>query len=118
VSPTVLIHLVRKNDCADHGADVRYPNAQGAYGNAISSSDSANFLLLLQQLRAALPDGAIITLATQVWPFAGPNGSPLSDVSGFAAVIDWILIMNYDIWGCKLILLFSKACMAVSVPKE
>lgn len=56
---------------------------------------------MLQELRAALPQGALITLATQVWPFAGPNGRPLSDVSGFAAVIDWILIMNYDIWGCE-----------------
>jgi hypothetical protein len=25
----------------------------------------------------------------------------LSNVKGFAAVIDWILIMNYDIWGCE-----------------
>jgi len=81
--------------------DWEYPNAQGAGGNAISSADSANFLLYLQELRTALPNEALITLATQVWPFAGANGRPLGDVSGFAAVIDWILIMNYDIWGCK-----------------
>ena len=81
--------------------DWEYPNAQGAGGNAISSADSANFLLYLTELRAALPSEAIITLATQVWPFAGSNGRPLSDVSEFAAVIDWIIVMNYDIWGCK-----------------
>ncbi|WWC72077.1 uncharacterized protein I206_106037 [Kwoniella pini CBS 10737] len=79
--------------------DWEYPGTTGADGNAISSDDSANFLLFLQELRAALPSGAIITTATQVWPFADSNGNPMSDVSEFAKVIDWILIMNYDIWG-------------------
>ncbi|WVR00132.1 hypothetical protein IAU59_007274 [Kwoniella sp. CBS 9459] len=79
--------------------DWEYPGTTGAEGNAVSSSDSANFLLLLQELRAALPDGALISLATQVWPFADTNGRPMSDVSAFASVIDWILIMNYDVWG-------------------
>ncbi|OCF38068.1 hypothetical protein I316_00292 [Kwoniella heveanensis BCC8398] len=79
--------------------DWEYPGTTGADGNAVSSSDSANFLLLLQELRTALPDGALISLATQVWPFADSNGSPMSDVSAFASVIDWILIMNYDVWG-------------------
>ncbi|KAK4687144.1 chitinase, partial [Tremellales sp. Uapishka_1] len=79
--------------------DWEYPGTTGADGNAVSTSDSANFLKFLTELRAALPTGAIITTATQVWPFAGANGSPMSDVSGFAKVIDWILIMNYDVWG-------------------
>jgi chitinase len=80
--------------------DWEYPGVQGAGNNAVSGSDSANFLTFLQELRAALPNGALISLATQVWPFADSNGRPMTDVSGFAAVIDWILIMNYDVWGC------------------
>ena len=79
--------------------DWEYPGIQGAGGNAVSPNDSNNFLKFLQQMRAALPDGALISLATQVWPFAGTDGNPMSDVSGFADVIDWILIMNYDING-------------------
>ncbi|ORX40551.1 glycoside hydrolase superfamily [Kockovaella imperatae] len=79
--------------------DWEYPGVQGAPGNAVSPNDAANFLNFLQILRATLPSDALISLATQVWPFAGPDGNPLSDVSGFADVIDWILIMNYDIWG-------------------
>ncbi|WWC94945.1 hypothetical protein V866_001797 [Kwoniella sp. B9012] len=79
--------------------DWEYPGTTGADGNAVSSDDSANFLLFLQELRNALPTGALITTATQVWPFADSNGSPMSDVSEFAKVIDWILIMNYDVWG-------------------
>ncbi len=25
----------------------------------------------------------------------------MTDVSGFAQVLDWVLLMNYDIWGCE-----------------
>lgn len=67
----------------------------------MTGQDSANFLFFLQELRAALPQGALITAATQVWPFADENGNPMGDVSAFAKVLDWILIMNYDIWGCE-----------------
>lgn len=81
--------------------DWEYPNSSGASGNTVSQDDSDNFLVLLTEMRQALPSGALITLATQVWPFADTNGAPKTDVSGFASVIDWILIMNYDIWGCE-----------------
>ncbi|CAD6567240.1 MAG: hypothetical protein TREMPRED_003427 [Tremellales sp. Tagirdzhanova-0007] len=79
--------------------DWEYPGTTGADGNAVSTHDSANFLLFLTELRAALPVGALISTATQVWPFADSNGNPMSDVSGFAKIIDYILIMNYDVWG-------------------
>lgn len=79
--------------------DWEYPGAPGAGGNSISTSDSANLLVFLKELRNALPEGKLITAATQVWPFYGPDGNPLSDVSEYAKLIDWILIMNYDIWG-------------------
>lgn len=81
--------------------DWEYPGTTGADGNAVSKDDSANFLLFLTELRAALPVGALISTATQVWPFADSNGNPMSDVSGFAKIIDYILIMNYDVWGCE-----------------
>ena len=29
----------------------------------------------------------------------GPDGNRLTDVSGFAETLDWIAIMNYDVWG-------------------
>lgn len=73
----------------------------GQDGNIVSTSDSANYLWFLRALRAALPTGGVISTATQVWPFAGPDGNPMKDVSAFAEVIDWILVMNYDVWGCK-----------------
>ena len=99
---TFLGHITSAYDTYElDGIDIdwEYPGTSGAEGNAVSSSDSANFLTFLQEMRDALPSGALISLATQVWPFTGSDGNPLSDVSAFADVIDWILIMNYDIWG-------------------
>ncbi|KAI0638105.1 glycoside hydrolase [Trametes polyzona] len=79
--------------------DWEYPAQAGADGNMASPDDSAHFLAFLQELRARLPPGAKITAATQTVPFAGPDGAPMRDVSAFAAVLDWVLLMNYDTWG-------------------
>lgn len=78
--------------------DWEYPNQSGA-GNEYSPDDTSNFLLFLKRLRKKLPPSARITAATQVWPFADRDGQPLGDVSEFARVLDWILLMNYDVWG-------------------
>jgi len=80
--------------------DWEYPNRQGVGCNNINPDDTANFLSFLQELRAD-PVGKKLTLsaAVSISPFAGPDGKPSSDVSGFAGVFDYIAIMNYDIWG-------------------
>ncbi|KDR72562.1 hypothetical protein GALMADRAFT_73528 [Galerina marginata CBS 339.88] len=80
--------------------DWEYPSRQGIGCNAISDDDSANFLSFLQELRQD-PDGAQLTLTAAVGltPFAGPGGTPMSDVSAFGEVLDHIAIMNYDVWG-------------------
>ena len=80
--------------------DWEYPGQQGNVGNGVSPSDTENFLRFLQLLRRVLPPSAKISAATQTVPFAGSNGLPLQDVSQFARVLDWVLLMNYDIWGC------------------
>lgn len=79
--------------------DWEYPGVKGADNNIVTSDDSANYLIFLRLLRKTLPPTAILSAATQVWPFAGPTGAPLSDVSEFAKLLDWVMIMNYDIWG-------------------
>ena len=80
--------------------DWEYPGQQGDAGNGVSTSDTTNFLLFLQLLRNTLPPSAKISAATQTLPFAGSNGLPLQDVSQFAKVLDWVVLMNYDVWGC------------------
>ncbi|EJD01206.1 glycoside hydrolase [Fomitiporia mediterranea MF3/22] len=79
--------------------DWEYPGQQGNGGNEVSPDDSANFLKMLKLLRSNLPDGARITAAVQDVPFAGPDGNPMDDVSEFASVLDWVNIMNYDVFS-------------------
>lgn len=81
--------------------DWEYPGHQGDSANVVSHQDALNFLAFLRILRAALPAGAVITAATQPVPFVGEDGQPMRDVSEFAMLLDWILIMNYDVHSCK-----------------
>ncbi|KAF9260552.1 glycoside hydrolase family 18 protein [Marasmius fiardii PR-910] len=80
--------------------DWEYPNKQGVGCNQISENDSPNFLSFLQELRQD-PVGSRIVLSAAVGiaPFVGSDSQPMSDVSGFAKVLDHIAIMNYDVWG-------------------
>jgi chitinase len=54
----------------------------------------------LQQLRRD-PVGKLlaITAAAGSSPWLGANNSPIKDVSEFSKVLDYVAIMNYDIWG-------------------
>jgi len=68
-----------------------FPNKQGIGCNVLSVDDSANFLSFLQTLRSQ--DGAqdlIISAAVSITPFVGPDGKPLTDVSEFAKVLNYI----------------------------
>lgn len=85
--------------------DWEYPGRQGEGDNEVNSNDSANFLSFLQLLRYTLPPCAVITAATLTTTFSGPDGQPMSDVSEFSKVLDWILLMNYDVWGGQLLCL-------------
>ncbi|KAJ7782639.1 glycoside hydrolase family 18 protein [Mycena metata] len=78
--------------------DWEYPNAAGA-GNAYGSTDAANFLILLKDLRKSLGTSKIISAAVTDLPWLGSNGSPLTDVSAYAAQLTYVNIMNYDING-------------------
>ncbi|KAF9466829.1 endochitinase [Collybia nuda] len=80
--------------------DWEYPANQGIGCNTISSKDTANFLAFLQELRQdTLGKTLILSAATATAPFVNSNGNPSTDVSGFSKVLDFIAIMNYDIWG-------------------
>ncbi|TFY60795.1 hypothetical protein EVJ58_g4912 [Rhodofomes roseus] len=79
--------------------DWEYPGQGGNDGNVVSPDDTSNFLSFLQLLRATLPSDAKMSAAVQTVPFADASGNPLGDVSAFAQVLDWVLIMNYDAWG-------------------
>jgi chitinase len=68
-----------------------YPTTKGIGCNVASPNDSANFLTFLQLLRSMVEkDGLIISAAVSITPFLGSDGQPMSDVSEFAVVLDYI----------------------------
>lgn len=79
--------------------DWEYPAHQGDPRNYVGANDTANFLEFLSLLRGTLPQTARISAAVQTTPFTDATGQPMKDVRPFAKVLDWLLIMNYDIWG-------------------
>ncbi|KAJ7507944.1 glycoside hydrolase family 18 protein [Mycena galericulata] len=96
-----ILSMYRKYNLDGIDIDWEYPGRQGEGNNEVNSNDSANFLSFLQLLRQALPDPAVITAATLTTTFSGHDGTPMKNVSGFASVLDWILLMNYDVWGAS-----------------
>ncbi|THG95976.1 hypothetical protein EW026_g5768 [Hermanssonia centrifuga] len=80
--------------------DWEYPGNQGIGCNVVSPNDTSNFLSFLQELRQdPVGQKLFLTAATSIFPWKGPDGTPLTNVSGFAEVLDYVAIMNYDIWG-------------------
>ncbi|THH32949.1 hypothetical protein EUX98_g1250 [Antrodiella citrinella] len=99
---TNILNLYRQYNLDGVDIDWEYPAQQGDSANAVSPSDTANYLLFLQLLRKTLPPQAKITAAAMTVPWAGPDGQPLKDMREFAQVLDWVLLMNYDTWGSSL----------------
>ncbi|KAF8592399.1 glycoside hydrolase family 18 protein [Ramaria rubella] len=94
-----IVALYHQYDLDGIDIDWEYPGEPGAAGNIYTPSDTANFLAFLQLLRSLLPERARISAATQVWPFMDADGSHSKDISAFAKVLDWVLLMNYDVWS-------------------
>jgi chitinase len=67
-----------------------YPAKQGIGCNILSTNDSANYLSFLQTLRNLGGPNLTISAAVSVTPFVGPDGNPLTNVSAFGQVLDYI----------------------------
>ncbi|GJE93418.1 glycoside hydrolase family 18 protein [Phanerochaete sordida] len=95
-----LLGLVQQYGLDGIDIDWEYPNKEGMGCNLISEQDTPNFLSFLQELRAT-PGGQNMTVstATSILPFTSPDGTPSTDVSPFAAVFDYVTLMDYDVWG-------------------
>ncbi|KIP07396.1 glycoside hydrolase family 18 protein [Phlebiopsis gigantea 11061_1 CR5-6] len=95
-----LLDMVDKYNLDGIDIDWEYPNKQGLGCNIISNQDTPNFLSFLRELRST-DEGRNMTVstATSIVPFASPNGTPTTDVSPFAEVLDYVTLMNYDVFG-------------------
>jgi chitinase len=95
-----IVKLVNTYNLSGIDFDWEYPNKDGIGCNVVSPDDSANFLTFLQELRQDETGSKLyLSAAVGITPFAGSDGEPLTDVSGFAKYLDHIAIMAYDIWG-------------------
>jgi chitinase len=93
--------------------DWEYPAQRGDPRNYVGVNDTANFLEFLWLLRGTLPRTARISAAVQTTPFTDATGQPMKDVRPFSNVLDWLLIMNYDVWGgvsCHIFFQLSHQC--------
>lgn len=79
--------------------DWEYPGKQGAGENSVNSEDTRNFLSFLTILRATLPSTALISAAAQTSTFLDADANPMTDLTDFAKVLDWVTLMNYDVWS-------------------
>ncbi|KAG0251961.1 hypothetical protein BGZ95_006741, partial [Linnemannia exigua] len=84
--------------------DWEFPGRPGAICNTVSPSDTTNFLQLLKEVRAHMDlefssDYKTITSAVSIFPWAGADGSFLTDIRAFIPVFDWVNIMVYDVHG-------------------
>ncbi|KAF7332372.1 Nuclear elongation and deformation protein 1 [Mycena kentingensis (nom. inval.)] len=94
-----ILDFAAKYDLDQIDFDWEYPASQGIGCNTIDPKDSTNLLSLLKEIRSHPAGKKLIISAAVVGPFAGPDGEPLSDVSAFSNVLDYVAVMNYDVFG-------------------
>ncbi|QUL53946.1 chitinase [Paenibacillus tritici] len=96
------VDFIRKYKMDGVDLDWEYPVSGGLAGNSYRAEDKQNYILLLQKIReklnaAGAADGKtyLLTIASG----AGPTYIQNNNLSGIAAVVDWINIMTYDFNG-------------------
>lgn len=75
--------------------DWEYPVEGGLSGNAYRPADGANYVLLLNAIRAKIGPNKLISIASP----AGPKLTRHLDIPSLAKVCDYINIMTYDFRG-------------------
>ncbi|RGP77148.1 hypothetical protein FLONG3_4663 [Fusarium longipes] len=94
------IDFVKEHDLDGLDFDWEYPNRQGLGCNVINDNDTANFLEFLKELRKdTVGKDLLLTAAGSLFPWNDKTGSASKDLGGFADVLDYIMIMNYDLYG-------------------
>lgn len=94
-----IVSMVNKYGFQGVEFDWEYPGStNGLSCNTESPQDTANLLSMLQELKTALPNVSL-SAATPVKPWNDATGSPSTNLTSFAQVLDYIEIMNYDVYG-------------------
>lgn len=94
-----IVSMVNKYGFQGVEFDWEYPGStNGLSCNTESPQDTANLLSMLQELKTSLPNVSL-SAATPVKPWNDASGNPSTDLSSFAQVLDYVEIMNYDVYG-------------------
>ncbi|KAG2053151.1 glycoside hydrolase [Suillus hirtellus] len=94
-----IVSMVNKYGFQGVEFDWEYPgSANGLSCNTQSPQDTANLLSTLQELKTALPNVSF-SAATPVKPWNDATGNPSTNLTSFAQVLDYVEIMNYDVYG-------------------
>jgi GH18 family chitinase len=75
--------------------DWEYPVEGGLSSNVYRPEDGANYVLLLNAIRAKIGSEKLLTIASA----AGPQLTRHLDIPGLASVLDFVNIMTYDFRG-------------------
>jgi len=87
-----VLELLNAHEFDGLDMDWEYPNQRGGV-----PADKANFVTLMEELQAALhADGKILTAAVSA---GEPTIEAAYDVPAFAAAVDFIHVMSYDLHG-------------------
>ncbi|KAF7981909.1 hypothetical protein HWV62_31509 [Athelia sp. TMB] len=81
--------------------DWEYPSSpNGLSCNVVNKDDTANYLAFFQELRNSTIGKNITLTATAVTPWNDVSEAPsTTGMNAFAEVLDWVSIMDYDVWG-------------------
>ncbi|KAM0211741.1 hypothetical protein ACHAQD_010151 [Fusarium lateritium] len=94
------VDFVKKHDLDGIDFDWEYPNRQGLGCNEINDNDTSNFLKFLQELREdPVGEKLLLTAAGSLFPWNDKTGAASKNLDGFSDVLDYIMLMNYDLFG-------------------
>ncbi|GAA6062333.1 hypothetical protein JCM10212_006583 [Sporobolomyces blumeae] len=79
--------------------DWEFIGKQGAGNNKVRSSDAANLIKFFATLRQTLGSSITISADVPAGGIVGADGNKLTDVSKFAANLDYVSLMTYDFYG-------------------
>ncbi|KAF5022188.1 hypothetical protein F66182_5775 [Fusarium sp. NRRL 66182] len=96
-----VIDFVQKYKLDGVDFNWEYPNRQGLGCNVINPRDTTNFLKFLQEFRKhPVGKDLYVTSAGSLFPWNNENGAASTEgLDGFAKVLDYLMIMSYDIYG-------------------
>ncbi|GAA5959816.1 hypothetical protein JCM3765_000110 [Sporobolomyces pararoseus] len=79
--------------------DWEFIGKQGNGNNVVRSTDAANLIKFFTVLRNTLGNGILISADVPAGGIVGADGNKMTDLTKFAANLDYVALMTYDFYG-------------------